>query len=276
MKVMFWIVGVLAVLYLGACTAAYGFRNQLIFYPDATQIELPAGALAQLIEILTEDGERLVALYTPAVGSCPTVLNFHGNAQHLSGLVGLTEAYAGEGIGFLAVAYRGYSGSTGRPSEAGVRTDARAALAYLNAQGVPGDRIVLRGFSLGSSVAIGLAAETDIAALVLGAPMESGTRLGGEKLPFLPVGLLAGDMLRSDRLAGNIDRPVLIIHGDADRIIPPEHSLDLAEHFPGEVKRVVFAGRGHNDLQAPPFEALVLDFLSPLFTDCTALQERLS
>ncbi|MEO0816389.1 MAG: alpha/beta hydrolase [Pseudomonadota bacterium] len=269
-----WLIATLLGGYVLICLGACALQDSFAFFPDATPASLPASSIAQRVEIETSDGEQLVAFHAEAKDeTCPTTVNFHGNAQHLDGLASVTDLYARNGMGFLAVAFRGYSGSTGRPSEAGVRRDGQSAYEYLIDRGVSPERIVVRGFSLGSTVAIGVAADNPSAALILGAPFESGTRLGGEQMPFLPVSLLASGAFRSDRLAPRVDEPVLIIHGDSDRIIPAAHSEDLAKAFPTEPTRIVIHGRGHNDLQVAGYESLITNFLAPKFPDCAPLQE---
>jgi len=266
------IIGVLLA-YIGVCVSACVLQDRFAFLPDARPAVLPADSPAERVEIETEDGERLVAFHAPSSPGCPTLLNFHGNAEHLDGLAGVVDLHAAHGIGFLAVAFRGYSGSTGKPSEAGVRLDGQAAYDYLIASGIAPDALVVRGFSLGSTVAIGVCADNPTAALILGAPFESGTRLGGELLPFLPVSLFAGGAFRSDRLAPRVEEPVLIIHGESDRIIPAAHSEDLAKAFPTGPTRIVLRGRDHNDLQLDDYERLIANFLSPRFPGCAPLQE---
>lgn len=273
---MIWLKRLLFVVvfaYIALCFTACALQDQFAFYPDKRPVTLPENAAATQITITTPDNERLVAFYAKAAEGCPTFLNFHGNAQHLSGMTSITQYYGRKGIGFLAPAYRGYSGSTGRPSEAGVRIDGLAAYDYLIQQGVASEAIVIRGFSLGSSVAIGVAGEQEASALILGAPFESGTRIGQELVRILPMSLIAGNAFRSDRLAPQVDEPVLIIHGDSDRVIPDAHSEDLAEHFSQPVQRFVLEGYGHNNLLNAAYERLVAEFTAPLFPDCSSLQE---
>ncbi|MEM8617118.1 MAG: alpha/beta hydrolase [Pseudomonadota bacterium] len=264
---------VFVVVYVALCFSACALTDRFAFYPDGSSLEMPEGIAAQQIEIETPDGETLVAIYAKAEVGCPTFLNFHGNAQHLRGLISVSNYYGSKGIGFLAPAYRGYSGSTGQPTERGVRIDGLAAFDTLHSKGLRKTDIIVRGFSLGSSVAIGVAAEREATALILGAPFKSGTRMGQEAVPILPMGLLAGNAFRSDRLAPQVKEPVLIIHGDADRVIPAAHSADLAETFVQPVQRFVLEGYGHNDLLNAEYEQLVAEFSAPFFPDCPSLQE---
>ncbi|MEM1390046.1 MAG: alpha/beta hydrolase [Pseudomonadota bacterium] len=273
---MNWIkrtVFIVAAAYVGLCFSACALTDQFAFYPDKNPFEMPEGISAEKIKIETPDGETLVAVYAKADPGCPTFLNFHGNAQDLRGIVSVTDFYGSRGIGFLTPAYRGYSGSTGRPTERGVRIDGLAAFDALRARGLDKTDLIIRGFSIGSSVAIGVAAERDSAALILGAPFESGTRMGQRVMPVLPMSLIAGNAFRSDRLAPKVDEAVLIIHGDSDRVIPAAHSADLAHHFPKPVQRFVLKGYGHNDLLNAEYEQIVADFSAPFFPDCPSLQE---
>lgn len=252
--------------------AACSMQNRFIFYPDDTAASLPDGAVAEQITIGTDDGEELVAFYAKAEDNCPTIVSYHGNAQHLNHLAGITDLYGGNGVGFLSVAYRGYSGSTGKPDVPGIRSDGRAAYDYLIEQGISADSIVIRGFSLGSYVAISVASERDAKAVVLGAPFESGTRMGKDQIPYLPIGLFAGNIMRSDKLAPKVDEPVLIIHGADDTVISADHSADLAPNFPNLAQRIVVPGKDHNDLQDTEYELQVISFIAPFYPQCDALQ----
>ena len=264
---------VVVVIYIALCISACAFTDRFAFYPDNSPLEMPTGSIAEKIEIQTSDGEILVAIYAKADAGCPTFLNFHGNAQHLRGMVSISNYYGRKGVGFLTPAYRGYSGSTGKPTERGVRIDGLAAFDFLESGGLAASDIIIRGFSLGSSVAIGVAAARDSPALILGPPFESGTRLGQEMTPVLPMSLIPGNAFRNVRLASKVNEPVLIIHGDSDRLIPAKHSADLAENFSQPVQRFVLEGYGHNNLLNAEFEQIVANFSAPFFPNCPSLQE---
>ncbi len=248
-------------------------QDQFAFAPQPAPVSIPEGSKVQLVFIATRDEEQLAALYTPAAAGCPTFLNFHGNAQPLDGLGPVVEAYAARGVGFLAIAYRGYSGSTGHPTQKGIERDGAAGYAYLRANGVEAGDIVVRGFSIGSFVAINVAATETAGALVLVAPFDSGTRLALEQMRFVPVSLLAGNAFRSDRIAGDVEESTLIIHGDDDTVVPAQHSADLAERLPNLAARITIPGAGHNTLPREMVEAYVMEFLGPIYPDCKGLTE---
>ncbi len=125
------------------------------------------------------------------------------------------------------VAYRGYSGSTGRPSEPGLHADARAAYAWLIAEGVAAGDIVIHGFSLGAGPATRLAAERDARALVLEAPFTSLDDLAGDLAPLVPWRWVLRSRFANRDWIGAVDEPVLVAHGDADTVIPFSHGERL-------------------------------------------------
>ena len=147
----------------------------------------------------------------------------------------------------MALSYRGYGGSSGRPTEKGLIEDARAAYAFAVARH-PAERLVLWGESLGSALAIKLAADNPVGCLVLEAPFTSAVDVGAQHYWFVPVRLLMRDQFRSDLCIGKVRAPVLVVHGENDTIVP----ISLGERLYGLVrmpKRFVrVAGAGHNDL----------------------------
>ena len=151
-------------------------------------------------------------------------------------------------MGALMVAYRGYSGNSGSPTEDGLYADARAALDWLEARGVKRESIALYGQSLGSGVATKMAAEHDFGALVLEAPYTSTVDVAAHRFPVIPVRWLMKDRFDSLARIGDIDEPVLIMHGDADSVIPQSQARRLYEAA-NEPKQAFWpSGVGHNDL----------------------------
>ena len=147
------------------------------------------------------------------------MLYFHGNAGSLRNRADRFRALAGDGYGLVALSYRGYGGSTGSPSEAGLIADAQAAYAFAAAR-VPAQRIVVFGESLGTGVAVALAATQRIGGLVLQAPFTSAVDVGARVYWFLPVRLLMKDPFRSDARIGKVTVPLLVLHGERDQVVP--------------------------------------------------------
>jgi hypothetical protein len=156
--------------------------------------------------------------------------------------------YVEAGHGVLLVEYRGYGGNPGSPSESGLYLDGRAAIDFLAARGVAPDRIVLYGESLGGAVAIELARDRDFAAIVLEAPFTSLVDVGARAYPWLPIRLLARD--RYDNLAkiAGLRAPLIVVHGEADRLVPPAMGRALLAATAGPAHGIFIAGADHDDI----------------------------
>ena len=170
-----------------------------------------------------------------------------GNGDFLAGRVRRFKGITADGTGLVALSYRGYAGSSGKPSEDGLLRDAAAAYAFTVARYGP-ERIVVWGFSLGTGVATALAAERPIARLILESPYTSTVELAGSLLRIVPVSLLMLDQFRSDQRIARVTVPLLIMHGASDPAIPialGERLFALAR----EPKQFVrFPGGGHENL----------------------------
>ena len=193
-----WIAGVAAALY--ALFALLLFIKQRDFlYPRhliSYSVKSPPARFNAVV-IPTADGEKLRAWHAPPGEGRPTILALHGNGDTLEGLAPRFAALAARGYGVLGLAFRGYPGSSVSPSEKGLGLDAAAALDWLAANGVPGDRVVLHGRSLGTGPAISLAAERPVGALVLESPDMSILELARSQFPIFPVRLLLHDQFLS-------------------------------------------------------------------------------
>ena len=226
-------------LYAALVTLLYLGQRQLLFRPDpvfhgVAELDLPGYRDAT---IDTGDGERLVALYRPADPGRNSVLYLHGNGGSMQRISPRLRALAGEGFGVLAVGYRGYSGSTGSPSEEGLAEDARSAFDWLTRE-APGAIVVVYGESLGSGVSVRLATERAFAALILDAPYTSIPEVAAGVFPVVPVHWLMKDRFPSDTRVGSLDRPLLIVHGEADLTVPFRLGQRLFELAP-EPKRFI-------------------------------------
>lgn len=208
------------VLTIAGLTAAQ--RWLLFKTADAGQLNQP-DALAipgsTRISLRTSDGETLAGWYLPPRGNGVVVLFMHGNAGALDRKRGRWRRIAEKGAGVLAFSYRGYPGSTGSPSEAGLTEDGRTAYRWLR-QRIPADRIVLHGQSLGTGVATRLATEVAAKALILETPFTATVDVAALRYPFAPVHLLMWDQFRSRDLIGQVTTPVLVAHGTRDSIVP--------------------------------------------------------
>ncbi len=250
MAVLKWII-VLAILgYIGALTALFLAQRLLLFPAPSKQRVWPEDAgFAEAEEHIldTADGEKVIIWHVPAKSGRAVVIFFHGNGDFLAGLVGRFRQITSDGTGLVALSYRGYAGSSGLPSEEGLIADAAAAYAFAAAR-YAADRIVLWGFSLGTGVAVAVAAERPISKLILEAPYTSMADVAAAVFRFAPVRYLMRDKFRSDERISRISAPLLIMHGRQDSTISiafGERLFQLA-HQPKQF--VAFPEGGHDDL----------------------------
>src|SRR5882724_10129175 len=192
MIVLKWILIVLAVIYLGGITVLYFKQREMLFPIPPVGRTAPAEAgLPEAEEhvLTTADGEKIIIWHVPAKPGRPVILFFPGNGDFLAGRVSRFKGITADGTGLVALSYRGYAGSSGSPSEHGLLQDAAAAYAFTVARYDPG-RVVAWGFSLGTGVAVAVAAEHRIGKLILESPYTSTVDVAGALLRIVPVSLL--------------------------------------------------------------------------------------
>ena len=221
-----------ALILYGLCLGALALAQRRLIYVGAYEaLPRPQGTPAgtQAVRLTSADGESLHALWKPPLPGCGVVLSFHGNGSfpepHAARFA--ESPWREGGWGVLAIAYRGYPGSTGSPNEAGLTADGFAAYRFVATQ-APGAPVLLHGHSLGSAVAVAVAQREAHLGLYLEAPFDSMSRLVRLHFPLVPSRLFLLDTYRSDeRIAGSA-APVLIVQGDADEIVPAKLALSLA------------------------------------------------
>jgi pimeloyl-ACP methyl ester carboxylesterase len=225
------------------------FTQRQMLYPIIHANPTPEadGPPIRVVHIDTPDHERLVAWYLPPKPGRPTVLFLGGQGGGLSLQGGRWRRIADEGVGFLAIGYRGHDGSTGHPSEKGLHTDARATYDWL-ARTTPPQDIVLHGFSLGTGVATRLAIERPARALILEAPYTSTADIAAKAWPWLPVRWLMLDQYRSRDIIDRVAIPLLIVHGSADEVIPFAQGRTLYDLAKTPKRLVKMVGSNHATL----------------------------
>ena len=260
---MKWFLISLLVGYGAIVALAYFAQRSLMYFPERTRTAPAAAGLPQAEEIalVTSDGERVIAWHVAPRGDKPVVLYFQGNGGALAWRVERFARIIADGTGLLALSYRGYGGSTGWPSEAGLLRDAEVAYAYAAAR-YPPERLVPYGESLGSGVAVALAAEHKVAKIILEAPFTSAVEIGAAAYPFLPVRLLMHDRFRSDQRIGKVTAPVLVLHGERDTVVPIAYGERLYALISAPKKFVRFREGHHSDLDSYGALAAVRDFLT--------------
>jgi len=250
MTILKWLLIIVAVGYVGGLAAMLLVQRAILFPIPSSERIAPAAAGFHDVEeqvLTTVDGEKIVVWHVPAKPGRPVILYFHGNGDYLAGFFARFRDFIADGTGVVAPAYRGYSGSTGKPSEEGLLQDAEAAWAFTSAR-YAADRIVVWGFSLGSGPAVALAAEHPVGRLILEAPYSSIADVAAAAFPIFPVRWLLKDPFRSDLRIARVKARLLVMHGARDPTIPivfGERLFALAN----EPKQFVrFPDGGHNDL----------------------------
>jgi hypothetical protein len=228
-------------------------QRRLIYLPYPSQVPPVAEVLpgAREVALETSDGLTLGAwLVPPRTGDRDlTVLVAPGNAGNRSLRASLALALADEGFAVLLFDYRGYGGNPGSASEAGLARDVRAARRYLvHVAGVPDDRVIYFGESLGAAVVTELATELPPAGLVLRSPFTDLAAVGATHYPFLPVRAMLRDRYRLAEQMPRLRVPTAVVYGDADSVVPPELSRQVADLAACLVRVTVVAGADHNDL----------------------------
>ena len=253
-------------IYVVAMSGLFFLQREIQYFPSRLDPPPEAMGLVGVTrqEIMTADGERLVLWYATPEGDRPVILFLHGNAGAVANRADRLALYQARGFGAAFVSYRGFGGSSGQPTEAGLASDAQAAYDYSLSLGHPPDRIALVGESLGTAPAIQLAARNPVAAVVLEAPFTAAVDVARDLYPWAPVDLLMLDQYRSRDLMSKIAAPVLILHGEADQVVPFAHGQALYD-LSLEPKTFASLGPvGHEALFDPLTWALGADFVDAL------------
>ena len=226
-------------------------EDAFIYFPDHETYTTPEKFGLAYEEVRFGEEGRLHGWFIPGRTDV-TILWFHGNASNLShpGRVEFNKLMVDRlGVGFFIFDYRGYGQSTGKPSEEGLYQDARDALAYLRSRDdVNPERIVYYGRSLGGAVASHLATEDAPYRLILESSFTSTPDMARVQFPFLPLGPLLYTRYSNREHLAAVHAPVLIIHGDRDRTVPPQHA-DKLHAIANEPKQLyIVRGADHNDV----------------------------
>ncbi|MGB6935249.1 MAG: alpha/beta hydrolase [Xanthobacteraceae bacterium] len=251
MTVLGWIAAIAFVFYVALAATVYFAQRSLMYFPDTAHVTPADAGLPEANEVplTAADGTQIHVWHVAPRDNKPVIIYFHGNGGSLPGRVDRFRRLIKDGIGLVGVEYRGYGGSGGTPTEQGLIADAQAAYAFATAR-YPVSQIVVWGESLGSGVAVALAAEKPVVRVILEAPFTSTEAVGARHYWYLPVRLLMKDQFRSDERIGKVTAPLMIMHGVLDRTVPyamGEQIFELANR-PKHIVR--FLDGGHEDLDS--------------------------
>ena len=230
----------LSIAFIYAVVGAWAWliSDRMIFLPPAPTYR----DTADILKVPTSGGERIAAVYLPNPAATYTVLFSHGNAEDLGWVLPSLPPLRDLGFGVFAYDYRGYGLSQGRASEQHVYADIEAAYEYLTRDlRVPAARIILYGRSVGAGAAVDLAARQSVGGLILESPFLTAFRVM-TRIPLFPF-----DRFRNVDKIGRVRCPVLVMHGEADEIVPLWHGQQLFERAPGPKMFLAVPGAHHND-----------------------------
>ncbi len=241
--------------YLAVAALVWLAQERLIFLPMGPGAPgvAPPGWHLETVSFRASDGTALAGvLALPPIARPALVIYYGGNAEEVTAYASQADASYGSRA-LLLVNYRGYGASQGSPGEKALIGDALEIFDWAAARGdIDATRVAVHGRSLGSAIAVPVAAAKRVKCTVLTSPFASARDVAAEIYPWLPVSWLLRHPFDSARLAPAITSPALFLAGDADNIIPKHHSDRLADRWGGPVERRSFPGFGHNDLDLNP------------------------
>ena len=212
---------VLLLIYVGITVIVYFYQRKLLYHPFNSQIT-GEGLIHnfETINFKTSDNLILKGWFHLKNSNKKTILFLHGNAGNLDNRIDKLNSLGSMDVNFLIIAWRGYSGNPGKPSETGLYKDALGGIKWLNEKGISNDQIILYGESLGTAITIEVAQNENFAGIILEAPFTSMIDMGKKIYPIFPVKLLLKDRYESKNKIKNIKSPILVLHGRKDKIVP--------------------------------------------------------
>jgi len=238
--------------YLILVVAGLFAQRYLIYHPTSSWVTKPETFGAKVVSYTTKDGVTLTSWYCAPKGKKPVFAMFHGNAWNISQRGPKLGFFCKQGYGFLLAGYRGYGGNPGSATEDGLYTDARTAMQWLMSdQKIDESRIVIYGESLGTGVSTQMAMEhKKIKALALEAPLTSIPDMAIKLMPWMyPFKSFVADTYNNLARAPYLPMPVIVFHGDDDRLIPVWQGKAVFAALGDIPKKLVIIKNGrHNDL----------------------------
>ncbi len=208
--------------YLFVLISTYIFQRNLLYHPKENnyfgdQLLVPI----ETVKVQTSDGIELLSwFHNKNLIKYKTILFLHGNAGSLENRIHKINHFKDMKVNFLLIAWRGFNGNKGKPTESGLYEDAESAVQWLKSKGVTEENIIIYGESLGTGVATEIAQNKNFAGIILESPFTSMIDAGKDKYPYLPVRFMLKDKYESDKKIKSIKSPILIMHGKIDNIVP--------------------------------------------------------
>lgn len=248
-RVMWWFTGTVAFLLAGVVTLAWFGQRSLTYFPDRSAPDSATNVFPHGSDVTLETSDGLTIdawRIDPDSPRDAAVLYLPGNGGNRAGRADIARALADGGFTVLLVEYRGYGGNPGQPTENGLIRDAQAAAAYLRTAGFEAARTIYVGESLGTSVAVSLAATDPPAGLLLRSPFTSLDAMARHQFG-IPLGWLLRDHFDTIGQIGSVTAPVSVLAGGADDVVPATQSVSVADRAPRLHTVHVVSDVGHND-----------------------------
>ncbi|MFL2897503.1 MAG: alpha/beta hydrolase [Candidatus Pelagibacter sp.] len=211
---------ILLIIYISVVVFLFFYQRKLLYHPSENNYLDETQLNHKIEKTYIQSNDKLVSWYFKKNSKFKTILFFHGNAGKLDNRVYKLNELSKLELNYLIVAYRGFSGNAGKPTESGLYEDANFAKIWLNKNGVKDEDIIIYGESLGTAVAIDLASRYNFSGIILESPFTSMLDLAQKYYPIFPVKLILKDRYESRKKLNDIKSPVLVMHGKKDKIVP--------------------------------------------------------
>ena len=219
---MLQLVLIILLLYFFVIVFLYFYQRNLLYHPNENNYSGDKISVeVEKVKILTSDNIELLGWYHEKnLRDYKTLVYFHGNAGSLENRIHKLNHFKDMNINFLIIAWRGFSGNKGKPTEQGLYEDGKSAIEWLMKKGVNEKNLILYGESLGTGVATHLAQNKRYAGIILETPFTSMIDAAKTFYPYIPVSLLLKDKFENYKKVKNIKSPILVMHGEVDQIVP--------------------------------------------------------
>ena len=210
------------VIYFLVLVFLYFYQRSLLYHPNENNYSGDKISVdIEKVKIQTSDNIELLGWYHEKnLKDYKTLVYFHGNAGSLENRIHKLNHFQDMNINFLIIAWRGFNGNKGKPSERGLYVDGKSAIDWLKKKGVDEKNLILYGESLGTGVATHLAQNKNYAGVILETPFTSMVDAAKNFYPYIPINLLLKDKFENFKKVKNINTPILVMHGEVDQIVP--------------------------------------------------------
>ncbi len=220
---------ILLLLYIFLVIFLFFYQRKLLYHPSENNYLDETSLNHKVEKVYIQSDNKLISWYFKKNPKFKTLLFFHGNAGRLDNRVYKLNELSKLDINYLIVAYRGFSGNHGNPTELGFYKDAEFAKTWLNNQGIKDTNIILYGESLGTAVAVDLAKKFEFSGIILESPFTSMENLAKKYYPIFPVKIILKDKYKTLDKIKKINVPILTMHGEEDTIVPFSMGVEIYE-----------------------------------------------